>query len=407
MTTLTSARMLTPAHREPGFIQAAILLVTAGLTVLVTAVLGPSLPAMQRHFAHVPGADYLVPLTMTTPMLMMAALSVVAGGLADRFGRKRLLVGATALYAVFGTAPMWLDSLTAIIASRVALGVTEAVLMTVSTTMIGDYYSGARREKFMSLQTTVSAASAFLLNNLGGLIAEHGWRAPYGVYAISLVLAPAMVVFLWEPKPQADDAASLAAAQRDDAPWRPGLLAFVCVLAVLLGIMFLTVPVHFGYLFGAIGVHSPAQVGAAYGLNSLGVIAGTLVFGWGIAPRLPVARQLALGCLMSGMGFWLMRSADHYGALAVAGVVNGFGAGLLLPTMVTWCMRVLPFARRGLGTGAFQSCLFLGMFINPVLVVSLERLHGGSRAAGIGAIGMALMALAVVALLASARTRKA
>ncbi|MCK6434852.1 MAG: MFS transporter, partial [Aquabacterium sp.] len=210
MTTLTSARMLTPAHREPGFIQAAILLVTAGLTVLVTAVLGPSLPAMQRHFAHVPGADYLVPLTMTTPMLMMAALSVVAGGLADRFGRKRLLVGATALYAVFGTAPMWLDSLTAIIASRVALGVTEAVLMTVSTTMIGDYYSGARREKFMSLQTTVSAASAFLLNNLGGLIAEHGWRAPYGVYAISLVLAPAMVVFLWEPKPQADDAASLA-----------------------------------------------------------------------------------------------------------------------------------------------------------------------------------------------------
>lgn len=127
----------------------------------------------------------------------------------------------------------------------------------------------------------------------------------------------------------------------------------------------------------------------------------------GIAPRLPVARQLALGCLMAGLGFWLMRSADHYGALAAAGVVNGFGAGLLLPTMVTWCMRVLPFVRRGLGTGAFQSCLFLGMFVNPVLVVSLERLHGGSRAAGIGAIGMALMALAVVALLASTRTRKA
>jgi len=27
--------------------------------------------------------------------------------------------------------------------------------------MIGDYYSGARRERFMSLQTTVSASSAF------------------------------------------------------------------------------------------------------------------------------------------------------------------------------------------------------------------------------------------------------
>jgi hypothetical protein len=36
-----------------------------------------------------------------------------------------------------------------------------AVNAVVSTTMIGDYYSGARRERFMSLQTTVSASSAF------------------------------------------------------------------------------------------------------------------------------------------------------------------------------------------------------------------------------------------------------
>lgn len=135
---------------------------------------------MQRHFAHVPGADFLGPTDDDDAHADDGG--AVGGGrrLAHRFGRKRLLVGATALYAVFGTAPMWLVPSTAIIASRVALGVTEAVLMTVSTTMIGDYYSGARREKFMSLQTTVSAASAFLLNTLGGLIAEHGWRAPYG-----------------------------------------------------------------------------------------------------------------------------------------------------------------------------------------------------------------------------------
>jgi MFS family permease len=46
------------------------------------------------------------------------------------------------LYAVVGTAPLYLPSLTTIIASRFALGLIEAVLMTVSTTMIGDYYEG-------------------------------------------------------------------------------------------------------------------------------------------------------------------------------------------------------------------------------------------------------------------------
>ena len=231
---LPTPRAVAEAEPTPRLIHAIILLVTSGLTVLVTAILGPSLPAMQAHFKDVPGADYLVPLTMTAPMLMMAGLSIFVGELADRLGRKRLLVGATALYAVVGTAPMYLDSLTAIIASRFALGVMEAVLMTISTTMIGDYYDGAKRERFMSLQTTVSATSAFLLNTLGGAIAEHGWRAPYAVFAISLLLAPLMAIYLWEPRSRA----SMTAAQfaEDTLSFRPKLLGFICALAVLLEI---------------------------------------------------------------------------------------------------------------------------------------------------------------------------
>ncbi|MCA0242157.1 MAG: MFS transporter [Proteobacteria bacterium] len=395
---LASGARATSAARRPRLIHACILLVTSGLTVLVTAILGPSLPAMQAHFKDVPGADYLVPLTMTAPMLMMAGLSVFMGELADRFGRKRLLVGSTFLYAFVGTAPMVLDSLTAIIASRFALGVLEAALMTISTTMIGDYYEGRQRERFMSLQTTVSATSAFLLNTLGGAIAEHGWRAPYAVFAVSLVLAPLMAIYLWEPRSRA----SMTAAQfaEDTLAFRPRLLGFICALGVVLGIVFLTVPVHFGYLHGAIGVRSPAQIGLAYGVNSLGVIAGTLLFGWVLAARLNVALQLAVGALIGGAGFLLMKGAADYGALTTAGFVNGLGCGILLPAMVTWNMRDLPVSRRGMGTGAFQSCLFFGMFINPVLVVWLEKALGGARALAVGVEGQVLLVLGAVALLA-------
>lgn len=384
---------------EPRLIHAIILLITSGLTVLVTAILGPSLPAMQAHFADVPGADYLVPLTMTAPMLMMAGLSVFAGELADRLGRKPLLVGATLLYAAVGTAPLYLESLTAIIASRFALGILEAVLMTVSTALIGDYFSGAKRERYMSLQTTVAATSAFLLNTVGGVIAEHGWRAPYAVFAISLLLAPLMVIYLWEPKGRASMTAEQFA--EDSRAFRPGLLAFNCALTVLLGIMFLTVPVHFGYLHGSIGVQSPAQIGLAYGVNSLGVISGTLLFGWVLAARLKVPFQLALGALVAGLGFILMKSAGDYTALTVAGFVNGLGAGILLPTMVTWNMRDLPVSRRGLGTGAFQSCFCLGMFVNPILIVGLEKSWMVPRAQVIGSVGTVLVGLALLALVSS------
>ena len=50
----------------------------------------------------------------------------------------------------------------------------------------------------------------------------------------------------------------------------------------------------------------------------------------------------------------------------------------------------LAAALRGLGTGAFQSALFFGMFVNPVLVVGLQN-QLGSRAIAVGAVGVALL----------------
>ena len=166
--------------------------------------------------------------------------------------------------------------------------------------------------------------------------------------------------------------------------------------------MFLIVPVHLGYLFGALGVKSSAAIGAAYGLNSLGVVCGTLCFGWVVAGRLGVPAQLALACGITAAGFFGMSLANSYGLLTMAASVNGFGAGLLLPTAVTWNMRILPFSRRCFGVGAFQSCMFLGMFANPLLVVSLEHATG-TRAAAVGIVGAGLMALAVVAAMVSLR----
>lgn len=393
------------AVREARGIHAAILLVTSGLTTLVTAVLGPSMPKMQAHFASAPMADFLVPLTMTVPLLTMAVLSVFIGSLADRIGRKRILVYSTASYALFGTAPLWLDSLTNIFASRVLLGISEAALMTVSTTMIGDYFCGLKRQRFMSLQTTVAAGSAFILNLVGGAVGEFGWRAPYAIYLISVPLALLMARYLWEPKPACDSAAGMRSVDDEGIEFRPRQLAGICVLGLFVGLVFLIVPVHMGYLFGALGVSSSAAIGAAYGLNSLGVVCGTLCFGWVVAGRLRVPAQLALASGIMAAGFFGMSLAGSYGMLTVAAVVNGFGAGLLLPTAVTWNMRTLPFSRRGLGVGAFQSCQFLGMFVNPILVVALEHALG-TRAQAVGIVGAGLMALAAVALCVSLRGRR-
>ncbi|MEU4292774.1 MFS transporter [Kribbella sp. NPDC026596] len=132
--------------RTAGRPQGTLLMLMSCLPVLGAVLLAPVLPSMQQHFAGTPNAAVLVPVTLTVPALVIGLVAPFAGSIVDRFGRKRLL-GALVTYALFGTAPLWLDGLHAIVLTRVGVGVTEAAIMTCCTTLIADYFSGTARDR--------------------------------------------------------------------------------------------------------------------------------------------------------------------------------------------------------------------------------------------------------------------
>ena len=63
----TEGRRIAPAAREATFFHALILLSTVICGTLAPTVIGPVLPAMQRHFSDVPGIETLVPVVVTMP----------------------------------------------------------------------------------------------------------------------------------------------------------------------------------------------------------------------------------------------------------------------------------------------------------------------------------------------------
>lgn len=398
-TTTMTSNTVAPVVRTPRLIHAVILLLTSGLTVLVSAILGPNIPLLQEHFAgKIANVDQWVPLAVSIPIGVFGVCAIFVGGLADRIGRKNLLVYSTLFYALLGTLPLYVDDFWTIFASRVALGVFEAGLMTASTTMIGDYYSGLKRERMMSLQTTVSSATATVFVAVGAAAGTLGWNAPFAIYALALVLFPLMIVYLWEPVPGAAEPGMRATAARstDAAVFRPGLVALTCVIGFFTGIAFMVVPINLGVLYAAAGWHD--SIGTSYTLNSAGVMLGTFVFGWVLVGRVGVALQLFISTALAAAGFWLMGHATSPAVLTAGATLNGFGCGLLLPAMVTWNMRSLPFAKRGFGTGAFQSALMLGMSVSSLIVVTLGN-AAGSRAVAISQVAVAAAVAAGLALL--------
>ncbi|MCX5262664.1 MFS transporter [Streptomyces sp. NBC_00199] len=388
-----------PGHR----LRLTLLMAGACLPILGAVLIAPVLPQMQDHFADVAGADALVPMALTIPALSLALLAPFAGVLVDRLGRKRLLVAATVVYAILGTAPLWLDSLVAVVASRALVGVAEAAIMTCCTTLLGDYYSGRQRDRYLAMQTMFASISATAFFVLGGAAGSAGWRAPFWAYAVSLLLAPAMAAFLPQPRPDAHTMEPSPAAPAPTAgrpfPWRP--LAGTCALTVLGAVLFYTVQVEMAYLLDDMGVSDSAVIGLASAGSSAAIVIGAVVFTRaGRSPQdwLPTAFGL---CTLGFAVIWL---APGPVVLTLGAVINCLGGGIMLPSLLTLAMSKLDFADRGRGTGLWTGAFFLGQFICPLVVLALASAVG-TRANALGVLALAGVA-ATAALGVATRRRR-
>ncbi|NUS78859.1 MAG: MFS transporter [Streptomyces sp.] len=371
-----------PAH----LLRVTLLMAGSCLPILGAVLIAPVLPKMQDHFASVPGAKALVPLALTVPALALALLAPFAGVIVDRLGRRRLLIVATVLYAVFGTAPLWLESLGAIIASRALVGVAEAAIMTCCTTLIGDYYSGQRRVRYLALQTMCASASATVFFVLGGAAGSAGWRVPFWVYAVSLVLAPLMASAL---PSTGGEAVSVVQDDRRPFPWRQ--LGSICALTFFGAMVFYTVPVEMSYLLDDLGVENSGVIGLATAVASAATVGGAVAFA-----RLKRAPEPLLpGALaVCAAGFGVMSVAGNAPVLVVGAVINCVGTGMLLPALLTSAMSRLGFEDRGRGTGLWMAAFFGGEFVCPLVLLGGEAVVG-SLAGAVGVLGVAAGGVAV------------
>src|SRR3954454_10560352 len=198
--------------------QGTLLLAGSCLPVLGAVLLSPLLPSMTAAYASTPGAAALVPLVLTIPALVIALLSPFAGTIVDKLGRKRVLIVALFLYALLGTAPLWVQPLGGILATRVGVGIAEAFIMTACTTLIADYFLGSRRDKYLGLQATVTALAATAFFAIGGALGSLGWRTPFWLYAVSIVLALLMIPAIW-PTRQTGDGTERSVAKLPPLKW--------------------------------------------------------------------------------------------------------------------------------------------------------------------------------------------
>jgi MFS family permease len=386
MSTPAVAPLAASPRRHGGLAQGIALMAIVNMPSLALSALVPGLPQLFQQFSHVPHFQLLVPMIITVPSLCVALTSGFTGMLADRFGRRNLLLAALFAFALLGLAPLLFDSLLMIVASRVIVGVAEAAILTVGNALMGDYFEGAQREKWLGYQNMLSPLIGSAIILAGGMLAGVHWRYPFLLYLIGFAVFALAWFVCWEPERDRGAAGTQAAAS---FPWRSTL--FVCGVTVLFSMVFFVQAVQHGRIFGDMGIASPERISVLVTIASLGTILGGYLFKrlGGVSVTLRLATSMALyGTCYVGVA-WAPNATVGLPLDALGQV----GGGLLLPALIAWALTHYRFEHRGRGMGLWGGSFFLGQFLSAPLLTLIEG-AAGTFLASVAAIGVACLCAA-------------
>lgn len=395
-----------PTGRKPGVAQGITVVAAGFLPILAIVSLFPTVPAIITHFApRDPSAIIKVPSAVAAPGLTIALLAIFAGMATDRFGRRTMLLWATAFYALLGSAPFFLDSLDGLYVSRLLLGVTEAAVLTTMNTLIGDYWDEKGRRTWLSLQGMAGPLLASVVIASSGAATAWRWNASFLIYLVAVPIFFATWAFLYEPTPQPHEQPQDAATPvATPFPWRDvAIFAPVTLFAAMLYYVFI---INGGSVWQEVGVQNSADIGRLSALPSLFTVVGAGIY-WLVGKR-SARLQLSLFLTLIGGGLIIMGLIHDWRGMIAGMILQQTGVGMAVPVLIGWVQNYLPFAHRGRGMGIWTACFFFGQFLSPV-VVGLVRMGAGTMQGAFvitGAIGLA-GALIVNLVLAARRTPSA
>jgi len=156
----------------------------SSLSFVEGSVLSVALPAIRESYGA--GAQQ-VQWVVNAYLLPLSALLLLGGALGDHYGRRRLLVVGTSIFAVTSLFCALAPSLPVLLAARGAQGVGAALLLPNSLALLNAAFEGEKRGRAVGIWAAAGAAAAAVAPLIGGwLVGTVGWPA---IFYINLPLA--------------------------------------------------------------------------------------------------------------------------------------------------------------------------------------------------------------------------
>ena len=377
-----------PARPEISWHGKSVILVATAIALLATPLASPAMPEIANVFAQQaetepfaraiiwlidflpgnPDVKFLVKfILLSVPALFIIVSAPLTGWMSDNWGRKSLLNVSLVIFALGGVSGYFADTFLFMFVGRAVLGLSIAGIKTATVAMVGDFFEGEERQKFIGMQGSAMKMGGVVFMLLGGFLANTSWQTPFLGYLISFIVLPSAIYALAESLP----ARTLASAAADKGPGAAAIpfwpSAFVFVSAFLASGLFFITPVQLPFFLKSTFNATPLQMGAAVAVgNTVGALISLTYYRF--KARMNYVAIYAFIFLSMSLGYYALTLAPNYNIALMAMVIGGLGFGLYVPNHSAWILSIVAPERRGFGVGLVTTAMFMGQFSAPILV---------------------------------------
>ncbi len=307
----------------------------------------PVLPALAKNLNISEVHLGLFIYSFTLPGIFLAP---VGGVLADRYGRKAVLIPCLVLFALAGFMASFTKQIEFFIFWRVLQGCGAACLGVLYSTIIGDLFcDDTKRLKVMSKAATVLSLGAAIFPALGGILGEIGWQWSM---RLSLLALPVAAIGYMTKLPKLSQQSCMKTYANEAKTYilqKNAIIYFAltfCAFCILYGPMITYFPLFSNTHYTA----SPSQIGLLFAISSVGTACATL-FITSLNKILHTKNTIYLGCFffmlcMLSLIFW--PSSFNIWFLTIPIFFYGLGQGLCYPTIMNSLSALAPSHKRGI-----------------------------------------------------------
>jgi DHA1 family bicyclomycin/chloramphenicol resistance-like MFS transporter len=375
---------------------------TRGIAILLASMsaIGPFsidtyLPSFHEIGEKLNATPLEVQQTLSVYLFSFALMTLWHGAIADRFGRRKVILVALGLFAIASAGCMFATSIKHLWFWRAMQGITAGAGIVLSRAIVRDLFDGAAAQRLMSQITMMFALAPAVAPVIGGWLQTlFGWRS---VFAFLVVSTAALWFACWKLLPETlapEKRQSLRPAYLGKTYWKvltsPPFLLACAALALNFGGFFLYILSAPVFLMTHLGVPETGFLWL-FGPAMSGLFCGSWLSGR-LAGKISPSRTIALGYAIMATAAAINLTVNialppglPWNVMPI--FVYTMGMSLAMPSLTIFALDPFP-AQRGLAASC--QTFFQSSFNGLVAALIAPALWGSTLTLSFGMAGLML-----------------